>query len=221
MAHDPAPQDSRVSRRSFLKGAGGVAAVGGAMETVKAFASAGEVERLSGVVEIELSVNGEKKKLKVEPRTTLLNALRNHCEPPVTGPKLVCDRGSCGACTVLVDGAPVYSCLQLAVDATGKQITTVEGLAARDGVAGGELSAVQEAFVAEDALMCGFCTPGFVTSVTACLEKNPAATREEVQRACSGNFCRCGTYTRVFDAALEAGKKLAANRAPKGGKGGR
>jgi xanthine dehydrogenase YagT iron-sulfur-binding subunit len=198
---------SRVSRRSFLKGAGGVAAASGALGAAQAFAAGPTVERISGTTEIELLVNGEKRKVRVEPRTTLLNALRNHCEPPVTGPKLVCDRGSCGACTVLVDKQPVYSCLQLAVDCTEKAITTVEGLAVD-----GKLSAVQEAFVAHDALMCGFCTPGFVMSVTACLERNPRATREELQRACSGNLCRCGTYPRVFEAALEAGRKLQGGR---------
>lgn len=196
-----------VSRRSFLKGAGGVAAAGGALGAANAFAAAPTTERLSGTVEIELLVNGEPRKVKVEPRTTLLNALRNHCEPPVTGPKLVCDRGSCGACTVLLEGQPVYSCMQLAVDCTGRAVTTVEGLAVD-----GKLSTVQEAFVAHDALMCGFCTPGFVVSISACLQKNPKATREELQQACSGNFCRCGTYPRVFEAALDAGRKLQGGR---------
>src|SRR5688572_23175965 len=191
---------SRVSRRSFLKGAGGVAAASTALGAAQAMSTGPQLERVSGATEIELSINGSLRKLRVEPRTTLLNALRNHCEPPLTGAKLVCDQGSCGACTVLLDKRPVYACMLLAIDCTDKSITTVEGLAAGD-----QLTAVQEAFVARDALMCGFCTPGFVISVTACLEKSPNATREEIQRACSGNLCRCGTYPRVFEAALEAG----------------
>ncbi|MEO6709334.1 MAG: (2Fe-2S)-binding protein [Planctomycetota bacterium] len=194
---------THVSRRSFLKGAGGVAAASTALGAAQAFASSPQVERMTGSTEIELSINGAKRKLKVEPRTSLLNALRNHCEPPLTGAKLVCNQGSCGACTVFVDKKPVYACMLLAMDCIEKPIATVEGLAVD-----GKLSAVQEAFVARDALMCGFCTPGFVMSVTACLEKNPKATREEIQKFCSGNLCRCGTYPRVFEAALEAGKQM-------------
>ncbi len=198
---------SPVSRRSFLKGAGGVAAAGSALGAAQALSASQQVERLSGTTEIQLDINGEKFKVRVEPRTSLLNALRNHCEPPLTGTKIVCDRGSCGACTVFVNKQPVYSCMLLAVDCTEKKITTVEGLAV-----GGKLTHVQEEFVAHDALMCGFCTPGFVMSVTACLEKNPKATREEIQSACSGNLCRCGTYPRIFEAALAAGKKLQGGR---------
>ncbi|HUR27226.1 MAG TPA: (2Fe-2S)-binding protein [Planctomycetota bacterium] len=198
---------SHVSRRSFLKGAGGVAAAGTALGAAQALARGAEVERMSGLTAIELTINGEKRTVKVEPRTSLLDALRNHCEPALTGAKLVCDQGSCGACTVFVDKKPVYACMLLAMDCIGKGVATVEGLAQ-----GGKLSAVQEAFVARDALMCGFCTPGFVMSVTACLEKNPSATREEIQKACSGNLCRCGTYPHVFEAALAAGKKMQGGR---------
>lgn len=193
-----------LSRRSFLKGAGGAAA-GGLVSPGLAQAQAPTVERKSGRVEIELSVNGAARKLQVEPRTTLLNALRNHLEPAVTGPKLVCDAGTCGACTVLLDGRPVYACLLLALDAVGREVTTVEGLTPAEG-----LSVVQEAFVEKDASMCGFCTSGFVVSVHACLERNPAAGLEEIQRACAGNLCRCGTYGHVFDAARTAGERLRA-----------
>ncbi len=136
----------------------------------------------------------------IEPRTTLLNTMRNQLDPPLTGPKLVCDMGTCGACTVLVDDKPVYSCLVLAVDAVGKKITTVEGLGAPE-----QLNAVQAAFVEQDALMCGFCTPGFVTTLSAYLKQNPKPTLEQVREACKGNFCRCGTYPRIFEAALKAG----------------
>lgn len=197
---------SGFSRRSFLKGAGGVAAAGVALETA-AGAVQDDVERLDGWVELSLEVNGKTVPVRVQPRTTLLNALRNHTEPPLTGTKLVCDRGTCGACTVHLDGRPVYSCMTLAADATGRAITTVEGLA-EDG----ELSPVQEAFCTHDALMCGFCTPGFLMSVTAALERNPAATEEEVRAACTGNLCRCGTQPHIFAAALAAGRRLQGGR---------
>src|SRR5207253_1352478 len=109
------------------------------------------------------------------------------------------DRGTCGACTVLLDDIPIYSCSKLALEAQGQRITTIEGLA-KDG----KLTAVQEAFVDQDALMCGYCTPGFVMSVTGLLKKNPHPTAEDVNHACSGNLCRCGTYPRVLQAALKA-----------------
>jgi xanthine dehydrogenase YagT iron-sulfur-binding subunit len=160
-------------------------------------------------VELELEINGAKQKVSVEPRTTLLNALRNHCTPPLTGAKVVCDRGSCGACTVHLDGQPVYSCMTLAADAVGRQVTTVEGLAKE-----GELTEVQRALCEHDGSMCGFCTPGFVMSITACLERKPGATLDEIKHACAGNLCRCGTYPHVFEAALAAGRALRA----KGGK---
>ena len=200
--HDP-------SRRRFLKGVG-VAGAGAALadhlllkpeaETVAAEAETG-ARPVAGAVNLTLDVNGQKRALSVEPRTTLLSALRHNLDPPLTGPKLVCDMGTCGACTVLLDGRAVYSCLVLAVDAAGKKLTTVEGLGSPEN-----LSGVQQAFVEHDALMCGFCTPGFVTTVTAYLKKNPNPTLEEVREACKGNFCRCGTYPRVFEAALAAAK---------------
>jgi xanthine dehydrogenase YagT iron-sulfur-binding subunit len=158
-------------------------------------------ESLSGTVKVVHVVNGQKREALVEPRTTLLNALRNHLEPAVTGPKLVCDVGTCGACTVLLDDKPVYSCLVLAVDAANKKVTTVEGLGTPE-----KPNAVQTAFVENDALMCGFCTPGFVTTISAYLKKNPNPSLAEVREACKGNFCRCGTYPRVFEAALAAAK---------------
>ena len=198
------PQDP--SRRSFLKGVG-IAGAGAAVVDklwVEAEASetqAANAKTLSGVVKLSLTVNGQRRDAEVEPRTTLLNTLRNHLEPAVTGPKLVCDMGTCGGCTVLMDGKPVYSCLVLAVDAVNKKITTVEGLGTPE-----KLSAVQAAFVEHDALMCGFCTPGFVTTISAYLRKNPNPSLAEIREACKGNFCRCGTYPRVFEAALAAAK---------------
>jgi len=200
-SHDP-------SRRRFLKGVG-IAGAGAAVadklwidgEATESDAQAKGPRALSGTVPVVLDINGQKRTVQVEPRTTLLNALRNHVEPPITGPKLVCDMGACGSCTVVLDGKPVYSCLVLAVDAVGTQITTVEGLGTPE-----KLNAVQSAFVEHDALMCGFCTPGFVTTISAYLKKNPNPTLAEVREACKGNFCRCGTYPKVFEAALAAAK---------------
>jgi aerobic-type carbon monoxide dehydrogenase small subunit (CoxS/CutS family) len=195
------------SRRKFLKGVG-IAGAGAAIadhlwqENADAKEAQGASQTVSGATKISLQVNGQARNVEVEPRTTLLNALRNHLEPAVTGPKLVCDVGTCGACTVLLDGKPVYSCLVLAVDATNKKITTVEGLGSPENP-----NAVQAAFVEHDALMCGFCTPGFVTTISAYLKKNPNPSLDEVRDACKGNFCRCGTYPRVFEAALAAAKK--------------
>jgi aerobic-type carbon monoxide dehydrogenase small subunit (CoxS/CutS family) len=197
------------SRRRFLKGVG-IAGAGAALadhlaQTAEAVTKAAQAEAAklptAATLNLTLDVNGRRRPVAVEPRTTLLNALRNHLDPAVTGPKLVCDQGTCGACTVLLDGKPVYSCLVLAADAAGKKVTTVEGLGTPEAP-----NAVQAAFVEQDALMCGFCTPGFVTTVSAYLKKNPNPTLAEVREACKGNFCRCGTYPRVFEAALAAAK---------------
>jgi aerobic-type carbon monoxide dehydrogenase small subunit (CoxS/CutS family) len=198
-SHDP-------SRRKFLKGVGIAGAGAAVVDKLWVDAEAKELQAatpqtLSGNIKVVLDVNGSKRSVEVEPRTTLLNALRNHAEPAVTGPKLVCDVGTCGACTVLLDGKPAYSCLVLAVDAANRKITTVEGLGTPENP-----NAVQAAFVEKDALMCGFCTPGFVTTISAYLKKNPNPSLAQVQEACKGNFCRCGTYPRVFEAALAAAK---------------
>ena len=198
------PQDP--SRRTFLKGVG-IAGAGAAVadklwiDSTKDPQQSSTANSMSGAVKLTLEVNGQRRNVEVETRTTLLNALRNNLEPAVTGPKLVCDMGTCGACTVLLDGKPVYSCLVLAVDAVNKKITTVEGLGSAD-----KLNTVQSAFVEHDALMCGFCTPGFVTTISAYLKKNPNPSMSEIREACKGNFCRCGTYPRVFEAALAAAK---------------
>jgi xanthine dehydrogenase YagT iron-sulfur-binding subunit len=192
-----------LSRRSFLKGAGGIAAAGSIAQAAEAAAKSGAAARVSGATEVELSINGVHRKAIVEPRTTLLSVLRHNLQPALTGTKLVCDEGACGACTVIVDGRARYACMMLALDAVGHQVRTVEGLG-KDGA----LSPVQQAFWEEDALMCGFCTPGFVMSVTACLERDPKADAAAVRNACSGNLCRCGTYPRVFDAAAKAGRRM-------------
>jgi xanthine dehydrogenase YagT iron-sulfur-binding subunit len=206
-------------RRKFLKGVSLVGAGAAIADHLWVEAEAEETQAattpVSGTTKVVLDVNGQKRDVQVEPRTTLLNALRNHLEPAVTGPKLVCDMGTCGACTVLLDGKPVYSCLVLAVDATNKKITTVEGLGSPENP-----NSVQAAFVEHDASMCGFCTPGFVTTISAYLKKNPNPSLAEIREACKGNFCRCGTYPKVFEAALAAAKGSQAwNRTERGSAG--
>lgn len=195
------------SRRKFLKGVG-IAGAGAAITDhlwteAEAKEQQAKPNGMSGAGAVVLNVNGTQQTVEVEPRTTLLNAMRNHLDPAVTGPKLVCDMGTCGACTVLIDDKPVYSCLVLAVDVANKKIMTAEGLGTPE-----KPNAVQAAFVEHDALMCGFCTPGFVTTISAYLKKNPNPSLAEVKEACKGNFCRCGTYPRVFEAALAAASKI-------------
>jgi xanthine dehydrogenase YagT iron-sulfur-binding subunit len=196
------------SRRAFLKGAGvtvsaGVIATEGLLEA----ASATPKVTLAGpgAAPITLKINGTAHHLEVEPRVTLLDALRDHLD--ITGAKKVCDRGTCGACTVLLDGKAVYSCSVLAIDAQNYEITTIEGLAAE-----GELSPVSAAFVEHDAQQCGFCTPGFVMAITAFLKRHPNPTYEEVTAGLGGNLCRCGTYMGVREAALDAAKRISAGR---------
>jgi xanthine dehydrogenase YagT iron-sulfur-binding subunit len=197
-----------ISRRSFLKGATQVAAaggiIGGAPASEQDAGVAPEVETLSGSVSMELLVNGKSRSVEVEPRTTLLHTLRNEMKPPLTGTKEVCGTGSCGACTVLIDGQPAYSCLTLAVTCAGRPVTTVEGFGSADA-----MSDVQQSFCDKDGMMCGFCTPGFVVATHAALDRAPKASLDELKYELSGNFCRCGTYPHVFDAAQAVQKNRA------------
>jgi len=198
MANPPPDDDARgVSRRTFLKTAG----VGAAATSLVGAAAPPDGAGVLGpeAVPLALRVNGAARTVTVEPRVTLLRALRNHLD--LTGAKEICDRGSCGGCTVLLDGKPVASCLMLAADAVGHEVTTVEGLGTPE-----KMSAVQAAFVEADALQCGFCTPGFVVTSTALLKQNPNPTLEQVKDGLAGNLCRCGTYPRVFEAVLKAAK---------------
>jgi xanthine dehydrogenase YagT iron-sulfur-binding subunit len=188
-----------VSRRDFLKsaGLGGVATAAAARSDVDAQGVQTAPVLGPGDVPVSLTVNGKRIDLRIEPRVTLLDALRMRAD--LTGSKRVCDRGSCGACTMIVDGRTVYSCSTLAIEVQGKQIRTVDGLADGD-----RLHPVQQAFCDVDALMCGFCTPGFVVATVALLEKHPNATREEAARELDGNICRCGTFVRIMEAAMRA-----------------
>ncbi|HVO11806.1 MAG TPA: (2Fe-2S)-binding protein [Vicinamibacteria bacterium] len=186
------------SRRSFLKTAG-VGAAASTVVGVAATATSAPVVLGPDAVSLTLKVNGTAQKVTVEPRVTLLEALRDHLD--LTGAKLVCDRGSCGGCTVLLDGEPIDSCLMLAADAEGHEVTTVEGLGSPD-----HLSPVQRAFVEKDAMQCGFCTPGFVVAATALLAKNPRPSVEQMKEGLAGNLCRCGTYGRIFEAVQAAAR---------------
>lgn len=195
---------TRFTRRGFLKGAGAgavTAAVAPAILVSEAgTAAAQEAEGVMSAT-VTLDVNGQSHNVDVEARTTLADALRDRLE--ITGPKVVCDKGECGACTVVMDGKLVFSCMTLAMDAQGRKIETVEGLADGD-----DLHPLQEAFVEKDALMCGFCTPGFLVSSKALLDANDNPTPEEVREGLSGNICRCGTYPHVFEAVMSAADKM-------------
>jgi xanthine dehydrogenase YagT iron-sulfur-binding subunit len=219
MDHEENGRPLNVTRRSFIKGASagiaGTAVAGAGLLEQEAEAQGARqpgVTRMGpGPVRVTLNINGAARTVEVEPRTTLVNVLRGVGHTPLppeqalTGAKIGCDRGSCGACTVMVDGKTVYSCMMLAVDAQGRKITTVEGLAQ-----GGRLTPVQQEMVAKDGYQCGYCTPGFVMSLTALMNKNPNPNLEDVKMAVSGNTCRCGAYPRIFEAALAAAKKKGA-----------
>lgn len=191
-----------VSRRGFLRGTGAAAAAVTGLSSELRPASAQPAATPAfgpAPVALDFTVNGKKVSTNVEPRVTLLDALRNYLD--VTGCKRVCDRGTCGACTVLLDGKPVYACSMLALEARGKDIKTAESLA------GDKLDAVPSAFVDNDAQQCGFCTPGFVVAIKAGLDKNPNATPADIEEAVSGNICRCGTYEQMRHAINQLCKK--------------
>ncbi|MGZ4727962.1 MAG: (2Fe-2S)-binding protein [Acidimicrobiales bacterium] len=151
-----------------------------------------------GEVTVQVTVNGQLRNKAVEPRVTLADFLRDSCQ--LTGTHLGCEHGACGACTVLVDGAAVRSCLMFAVQAEGTEVTTVEGIASADG----ELSAVQAALRECHGLQCGFCTPGFVITMTALLRDNPHPTDDEIREGLSGNLCRCTGYQGIIQAVRQA-----------------
>lgn len=205
------PEDEKsgaVSRRSFLRTAGLSAAAAAAQTGVASAAAApasaagraaGGPEALGpGPSAVSLEVNGRPVAPAVEPASTLLETLRH--ELGLTGTKQVCDRAACGGCTVLIDGEPVASCMMLAHDAEGRSVRTIEGLRNADG----SLHPLQEAFVRHDALQCGYCTPGFVMAAAALLERTPKPSLDEIKAGLAGNICRCGTYTNIFNAVLEA-----------------
>jgi xanthine dehydrogenase YagT iron-sulfur-binding subunit len=190
---------SAFSRRGFLQGLGvstGAVSTGLLESEAEAAATSGAVAG-PGEVPITLNINGKAMKTSVEPRMTLLDTLRNKLD--LTAAKRVCDRGTCGACTVIMNNKVVYSCTVLAIDAQGKQIQTLEGLSAS-----GRPHPVSQAFVNNDAQQCGYCTPGMVMAAKGLLDRNPHPTEEQVKKGMSGNLCRCGTYMGIRQAVLEA-----------------
>ncbi len=202
--HPQGPSKKRkspFSRRGFLQGLGvtsGVLTTGVLEQEAEAAATAGAVAG-PGEVPITLNVNGKPMKVSVEPRTTLLDTLRMKLDH--TGAKRVCDRGTCGACTVIINGKVAYACTVLAIDAQGKQIQTIEGLSTN-----GKPHPVSQAFVNNDAQQCGYCTPGMVMAAKGLLDRNPHPTEDQVKKGMSGNLCRCGTYMGIRKAVLEASK---------------
>jgi len=199
------PKKKGFSRRGFLQGAGVTSGVLGT-GLLEQEAEAAPPANLTGPgeVPITLTLNGKPTKVTVEPRTTLLDALRDRLE--MTGAKRVCDRGTCGACTVIMSGKVVYACTVLAIDAVGKPIQTIEG------ISNGKPHPVVPAFANNDGLQCGYCTPGFVMAAKGFLDKNPNPTYDQVKAGLGGNLCRCGTYVGVRQAVLEAAKELKGGR---------
>jgi xanthine dehydrogenase YagT iron-sulfur-binding subunit len=194
------PRNGGLGRRSFLRGAGFTAAGTAVLDQVELIAKESANHSVSvgpGRVPLILNVNGKDYRLAAEPRTTLAEALR--FDLGLTGTKVVCDRGACSACTVWLDKTPVNACMTLAIDVGNRRVTTIEGLAN-----GNDLHPVQAAFIKHDALQCGFCTPGMIMSCAALLERNPNPNLNDVKQATAGNLCRCGTYPKIFDAALDA-----------------
>jgi xanthine dehydrogenase YagT iron-sulfur-binding subunit len=202
-----------LSRRDFLRGGAAVGALGSAGLLAGELAEGGKgkpaphmeagVEVLGpGPVPMRLRINGKSYDVELEPRTTLLDALRDKLE--LTGAKRVCDRGTCGACTVILDGKPVYACSLLAIDVQRQPIQTIEGLGRPE-----RLHPLQAAFVENDAQQCGFCTPGFVMAAKALLDHNPNPSLADVHHGLSGNFCRCGTYAGMRKAVLAAAPVIA------------
>ena len=203
-----------ISRRGFLEGTGAVVAAAATTSALHAQrppgpAGAGGDSTVPHTT-IKLLVNGVSRRVEVEDRWTLAELLRDHLN--LTGTKLGCERGECGACTVLLDGKPVYSCSSLAVWADGRSVQTVEGLAR-----GGRLDPLQQSFADHDAPQCGFCTSGQLISAKALLTANPHPTAEEVRAALAGNLCRCANYNRYVEAVLAAAAGPGASARPRAG----
>ena len=198
-ARKPEPA-SGVTRRDFMKISGiGVAVPLLVGPTVIEVAGEEVAVHGPGKVPVQLNVNGKQLQAQLEPRVTLLDALRDNFN--LTGAKRVCDRGVCGACTVLMDGKTVYACSVLAIDAQGTKITTIEGL-----TEGEALTPIMQAFVNQDASQCGFCTPGFIVATTNFLAQHPSPNANDIRRGLSGNYCRCGTYSGIRAVALASAR---------------
>jgi len=186
-----------LSRRGFLKGVSGGVVGTTVLTSIKPASAAEKYGDVLGPenAKISMSVNGKKRTLDIDPRVTLLDALRDQLS--FTGTKRVCNKGQCGACTIIVDGRTVLACSILAVDADGAKVETIEGLAKGD-----DLHPIQQEFINNDALQCGFCTPGFIMSSAVLLRQNSSPSMDDIKNAVSGNLCRCGTYPHVFKPSL-------------------
>ena len=195
-------KSSTISRRNFLKNMG-VSTVGIGVAKSKVLQKIGKSPdsdtRILGpqALPVLLEINGKEYKVEIEPRMTLADVIRDHIN--LTGTKIGCDRGACGACTVIMDGKTVTSCLTLAVDAIGKPVQTIEGLSESED----KLHPVQQSFIEHDALQCGFCTSGMIMSCKNLLDYNNNPTADDIKVATSGNLCRCGTYPKVFEAVKQ------------------
>lgn len=185
-----------ITRRGFLQ-LMGVGAMASTATRGLSAEPATKVMEPAEMTKIKLLINGRRHRLLVEPRWSLLFVLREKLG--LTGTKVGCERGECGACTVLINGEPHYACMTLALEAEGKEITTLEGL-----MKGEELGPVQQAFLEEDALQCGYCTPGQIMAVEGLLRSNPNPSLDEIRHGLSGNLCRCGAYEHIFRAARRA-----------------
>jgi len=221
------PRGGGVTRRGFVTTLGASAAATAVGRTARAAESELRTEAVRDLrpdavptmgpsaTRIALRVNGLDMTTEVEPTTSLADALRWTLD--LTGTKVVCDRGACGACSVVMDGRLVASCMTMAADAAGREIRTIEGLADAET---GRLDPVQEAFVRHDALQCGYCTPGLVMAARSLLDANPRPSMVEIRQGLSGNLCRCGTYTNIFNAVLDAsGQDVPDDPAPMNGGG--
>ncbi len=196
-------KSNKFSRRKFVKGMGtgiigSYVAAPGFTQISKKIEKVAEENK--GKVLLSLKVNGKKIKRMIDPQTTLADFLRNDLE--LTGTKVVCNRGECGGCTVIMDGKAIYSCHTLALDAAGKDVTTIEGL-----MNGEELHPVQQAFAEHDGMQCGYCTPGQVMAAKAILLENPKPGRDEIVKGMSGNICRCAAYPKILESAIAAAEK--------------
>ncbi len=201
------PPGGKLTRRGFLKGVGtGLVGTAALKEEVLADKAEDQVPVATALGKdiakavVSLTINGKPYSAEVEPRITLLSLIRDKLG--LTGTKRVCDRGECGSCTVIMNGKTVYSCMMLAVEAHGAKITTVEGLSK-----GERLHPIQEGFIKHDGLQCGFCTPGFEVALKDLLDKNPGADLDQIKQGLTGNTCRCGAYSHIFEAALELAAK--------------
>ncbi|MDF0578957.1 (2Fe-2S)-binding protein [Bradyrhizobium yuanmingense] len=201
MPDKPGSRSSGFDRRAFMTGAAGSALIPITARAASEDARASSAQDPSLPVEVTLNVNGKDKRLSIDARTTVLDALREHLK--LTGSKKGCDHGQCGACTVLIDGRRVVSCLTLALAAEGQEITTIEGLATDD-----RLHPMQQAFIDNDAFQCGYCTPGQIMSAIACVKEGHAGSEADIREYMSGNICRCAAYPNIVAAVKQAAPEI-------------